>query len=124
VLEVRFDGEGLHWGELYEAVIQFTCDPAVAVPVVYTLMTGTGEPESGPEITIFPNSAGEQLVIGCLEPVLQINIYDHLGRWVARFTPPQRKKIYINTTDLPFGLYYVEAEIPGERKVVKMTIVF
>ncbi len=126
-LEVRFDGEGLTWGETYEAEIRFTCDPAVAVPdvpVAYTLLTWNAGPAISPEVTIFPNPAAEQMVIECREPMLRIDLYDHLGRQVACFDAPQEKTIRMNTAGLPFGLYYVEVWLPGERKVVKKTIIF
>jgi len=46
--------------------------------------------------------------------------FDH----IKIFDPPQEKTIRMNKADLPFGSYNIEVWFPGERKVVKKTIIF
>lgn len=126
VLNVHFDGEGLNWGELYEATIHFASDPHVPVPEVqvgYRLVTGLGDPAAGTTIAIYPNPANRSLIIECPEKIQRIDLCDNQGRLVKSILLNQSGLMFVDTQGLPLGLYYFKVHLDFGRIVVKKTII-
>lgn len=85
-----------------------TCNSTAVLPLV-----------NEQEITVVPNPSNQQLEIQLAYGIVfkEANLYDALGRNVINTN--QRK---INTSDLPNGLYYLQALV-NETRIVKKVII-
>ena len=85
-----------------------TCNSTAVLPLV-----------NEQEITVVPNPSNQQLEIQLAYGIVfkEANLYDALGRNVL--STNQKK---INTSDLPNGLYYLQALV-NETRIVKKVII-
>jgi len=92
--------------------------------LVCTGIVSVNEVNMSPEVSLFPNPAGELLNIRSSQTVKEVALFDQTGRMVFHQEEPGRENFEVNTSCLSKGMYFVrlrfsdENNVPVVRKVV------